>query len=280
MGEENQDCTNELLSSESLRKSPELVRKSPIFNYFKVLESDKRRAECDLCGQNFSLGSEKPKFQSTSTIKNHLRTKHQDEYSKFLQEFNESKDKKPIKGFKTIKKSVLSSNKKPNHDSISYQQNVQGELTSYQQNMEELAENDTEAWENPINFSENSIKISDNPWQVESIDSFYYLKCPECGFDTKDEDFFELHATENHPLSFTFYGQTYNVCKVLSQRSTKKLRASVHICIVLSRIEVKRSESFDKKARKRLSSFTFSCWMKLFGDKLLFNVVVLLEKDV
>ena len=206
MEEENQDCTNELLSSESLRKSPELVRKSPIFNYFKVLESDKRRAECDLCGQNFSLGSEKPKFQSTSTIKNHLRTKHQTEYSKFLQEFNESKDKKPAKVFKTIKKS---SNKKPNHDSISYHQNMQGELTSYQQNMEELTENDTETWENPLNFSENSIKIGDNPWQVDSIDSFYYLKCPECGFDTKDEDFFELHATENHPLSFTFYGQTY-----------------------------------------------------------------------
>ena len=65
MEEENQDFTNEQPSSESLRKSPELVRKSPIFNYFKVLESDKRRAECDLCGQNFSLGSEKPKFQST-----------------------------------------------------------------------------------------------------------------------------------------------------------------------------------------------------------------------
>ena len=28
MEEENQECTNELLSSESLRKSPELVRKS------------------------------------------------------------------------------------------------------------------------------------------------------------------------------------------------------------------------------------------------------------
>ena len=210
MEEENQDCTKELSYSESLRKSPELVRKSPIFNYFKVLESDKRRAECDLCGQNFSLGSEKPKFQSTSTIKNHLRTKHHDEYSKFLQEFNENKDKKPAKVFRTIKKSVSSSNKKPNHDFTSYQQNVQEELTSYQQNMQELNQNNSEIWENPLNFSENSIKISDNPWQVQSIDAFYYLKCPECGFDTKDENFFELHATENHPLSFTFYGQTYN----------------------------------------------------------------------
>jgi hypothetical protein len=53
--------------------------------------------------------------------------------------------------------------------------------------------------------------VSDNPWQVESIDAFYFLKCPECSFDTKDQDFFEIHATENHPLSFTFFGNHYKV---------------------------------------------------------------------
>ena len=176
--EKIQNCTKQLPSSESRRRSP-------IWNYFKVLESDKRRAACDLCGKIFSLGSDKPKFQSTSTIKNHLKTKHQNYYSKFLQD-----------------STALSSNKRQNHV-----------VESYHKNMQELPQNtdilDFKA-ENSLEVSENSLNFSDNPWQVESIDAFYYLKCPECSFDTVDQDFFEFHATENHPLSFMFFGQ---ICK-------------------------------------------------------------------
>ena len=46
-----------------------------------------------------------------------------------------------------------------------------------------------------------------NPWQVESIEAFVCLKCPECEFDTKEENCFQDHATENHPLSFVFFGK-------------------------------------------------------------------------
>ena len=193
--EKNQDCTKQLPSSESKRRSP-------IWNYFKVLESDKRRVACDLCGKIFSLGSDKPKFQSTSTIKNHLKTKHQNDYSKFLQDSNERKDKKYAKVSRTIKKSALSINKRQNHF-----------VESYHENMQELPQNteilDFKA-ENSLKVSENSLNFSDNPWQVESIDAFYYLKCPECSFDTVDQDFFEIHATANHPLSFMFFGK---ICK-------------------------------------------------------------------
>ena len=49
-----------------------------------------------------------------------------------------------------------------------------------------------------------------NPWLVESIEAFSVLKCPECKFDTKIEHFFQVHATENHPLSFVFFGKTLN----------------------------------------------------------------------
>ena len=38
---------------------------------------------------------------------------------------------------------------------------------------------------------------------------FYYLKCPECYFVPIDENKFENHATENHPLSYAFFGQNY-----------------------------------------------------------------------
>ena len=49
--------------------------------------------------------------------------------------------------------------------------------------------------------------MNDNPWAVDSIDSFTCpgLKCPECGFFTKEQSIFESHATKNHPLSSVFF---------------------------------------------------------------------------
>ena len=46
-----------------------------------------------------------------------------------------------------------------------------------------------------------------NPWKVESIQAFYYLKCPECEFDTKEENSFKDHAIENHPMSHELFGK-------------------------------------------------------------------------
>ena len=50
--------------------------------------------------------------------------------------------------------------------------------------------------------------MANNPWQVDSIHSFSIFKCPECIFDSKEEDNFQDHATENHPLSFMLFGKT------------------------------------------------------------------------
>ena len=41
--------------------------------------------------------------------------------------------------------------------------------------------------------------LADNPWFVDSIHVFWHLKCPECTFDSKEEDIFQVHAIENHP---------------------------------------------------------------------------------
>ena len=49
--------------------------------------------------------------------------------------------------------------------------------------------------------------MSQNPWAVDSIKAFYFLKCPECDFDTKEENSFETHATKNHPLSLVLFGK-------------------------------------------------------------------------
>ena len=47
--------------------------------------------------------------------------------------------------------------------------------------------------------------MSKNPWQVESVQAFCCIKCPECEYYTKEETLFENHATENHPLSFVLF---------------------------------------------------------------------------
>ena len=46
-----------------------------------------------------------------------------------------------------------------------------------------------------------------NPWLVDSIQAFSFLKCPECVFDTKDRDFFQDHAVLNHPMSYVLFGK-------------------------------------------------------------------------
>ena len=48
----------------------------------------------------------------------------------------------------------------------------------------------------------------DNPWQVDSIEEFSYLKCPECNYDTKEKSIFKYHAIENHPLSRVLFETT------------------------------------------------------------------------
>ena len=48
----------------------------------------------------------------------------------------------------------------------------------------------------------------DNPWQVDSIQDFAFLNCPECSFKTKTEDFFQEHAVTSHPMCFVLFGQT------------------------------------------------------------------------
>ena len=47
-----------------------------------------------------------------------------------------------------------------------------------------------------------------NPWKVESIEAFYFLKCPECMFLTQKDNSFYHHAIKNHPMSFALFGKS------------------------------------------------------------------------
>ena len=56
-------------------------------------------------------------------------------------------------------------------------------------------------------FQMNTVQLK-NPWEVESIQDFSCLKCPECVFFTKEENDFENHAVANHPLSAMLFDGT------------------------------------------------------------------------
>ena len=58
----------------------------------------------------------------------------------------------------------------------------------------------------------------DNPWQVESIEAFYALKCPECTFYTKEDKIFFHHAVENHKMSNVFFGRSAKSKAFLAQK--------------------------------------------------------------
>ena len=48
-----------------------------------------------------------------------------------------------------------------------------------------------------------------NPWHVRTVQSFSCLKCPECAFITKEENSFQTHAVQNHPLSYVGYASIF-----------------------------------------------------------------------
>ena len=60
-----------------------------------------------------------------------------------------------------------------------------------------------------------------NPWEVDSLEAFSYLKCPECTYDTKNENNFKDHALETHPLSFEFFGKHFQEDELTLDDKTK-----------------------------------------------------------
>ena len=44
-----------------------------------------------------------------------------------------------------------------------------------------------------------------NPWNVDDLNAFCFLNCPECLFKSKEEEQFAAHAIESHPQSQVFF---------------------------------------------------------------------------
>ena len=66
-----------------------------------------------------------------------------------------------------------------------------------------------------------------NPWDVDSLEAFACLKCPECDFDAKFEGPFQNHAVENHPLSCVFFGLKPKI-KQLKSKEAKQRTLTTH----------------------------------------------------
>ena len=47
--------------------------------------------------------------------------------------------------------------------------------------------------------------MSLNPWLVDDIEAFSFYCCPECVFRSKEENFFQVHALQNHDLAKSFF---------------------------------------------------------------------------
>ena len=60
-------------------------------------------------------------------------------------------------------------------------------------------------------------QMATNPWLVESVHFFLYLKCPECVFETKYENEvkFQCHAIKNHPWSNVLFDNNANKNEIL-----------------------------------------------------------------
>ena len=71
-----------------------------------------------------------------------------------------------------------------------------------------------------------------NPWMVNSVHDFWFSRCPECLFDAKEEESFQAHALEKHPLSFSLFASITSRQSVLqecSERSSNVENETSHL---------------------------------------------------
>ena len=69
--------------------------------------------------------------------------------------------------------------------------------------------------------------MADNPWLVDSLQTFWQLKCPECTFDSKEEDIFKYHAVTKHPLSLALFAKEFDYSVTVNNQSLGSIKTEV-----------------------------------------------------
>ena len=100
----------------------------------------------------------------------------------------------------------------------------------------------------------------DNPWQVQSIEDFACLKCPECVFFCKEEHFFRDHALENHPKSFELFWEEFEEeTKTNHMFNDKKIdKENLNVKISKGQTKSKRFFQADVPSKTRTNEFDFT----------------------
>ena len=66
-----------------------------------------------------------------------------------------------------------------------------------------------------------------NPWLVDSLQTFWQLKCPECTFDSKEEDIFKYHAVTKHPLSLALFAKEFDYSVTVNNQSLGSIKSEI-----------------------------------------------------
>ena len=150
-----------------------------------LVHEGKKPFKCSFCNAKFSrLGS----------LDGHVTRFHEKKKSSNCSISDETK--KIVKAAKAAKqKLILSKSEKSARI-----KNIEDQIAHLRRDFDDSKESEND-YNNDFDHS-----LMDNPWQVESMDEFACLKCPECVFTTKEENIFQDHAVENHPLSYVLYG--------------------------------------------------------------------------
>ena len=61
-------------------------------------------------------------------------------------------------------------------------------------------------------------------WNVESLEDFLYYCCPECNFKHEDKEFFQKHASEEHPKAEALLFDGREVAKIAANELIENQR--------------------------------------------------------
>ena len=115
--------------------------------------------------------------------------------------------------------------------------------------------------------------MNTNPWQVDSIEAFSCLKCPECNFYSRDENYFKDHAMANHPCSVVFFGKHEEYVSMTPEEYQKKFNKQSNLDETSScqiKVEIKQ-EIVEDEAKLNDSELVDESYEDLNGQEEIFE---------
>ena len=77
--------------------------------------------------------------------------------------------------------------------------------------------------------------MNENPWQVDSVQAFAFLNCPECTFKTREETFFQV---KNFEITFCFASILGPLALLTRNDSNCLSKLGIKLCLYLVEISI------------------------------------------